>query len=167
MKTVYFIRHAKSSWSDAGLSDHDRPLNPRGLRDAPVMAAYLRQNAHFRPDVLLTSSARRAQETARFFQNEFGLGAEQYLIYPQLYHATPVVMLETLHELLPDVSTVALFAHNPGMTWLANMFSQQMIDNIPTTGTFRVDFDVDDWTAVSTDGANATFVQLWTPKTLM
>lgn len=145
MKTIYFVRHAKSSWDDPMLRDHDRPLNKRGLRDAPHMAARLvKLNAA--PDGVLTSSAKRAQQTAAFFTAALGVDANHTLVDEQLYHAWPDTIADRIRKLPEDWDTVLLFGHNPGYTDLANQVkNDRYIDNVPTCGITVATADVDDW----------------------
>lgn len=164
MKTVYYVRHAKSSWADPGLSDHDRPLNKRGLRDAPVMARHLK-SLGVELDGLISSTANRARTTAGCFAKVFSLN--DLTIHEQgLYHSSPFTMISYLHQLPEDWQNVALFAHNPGMTMMANQYSPDLIDNIPTCGVFRVNYDAVEWTDIAQDHSNGTWVQLWIPKNL-
>ena len=164
MKTVYYVRHAKSSWSEPGLSDHDRPLNKRGLRDAPIMASYLKSQG-VDLDGLISSTANRARTTAGFFGRAFSL-IESTLHEQGLYHSSPFTMLTYLHQLPPDWESVALFAHNPGMTMMANQYSPDFIDNVPTCGVFGVRYKADEWTDIAQDHSNGTWIDMWTPKTL-
>jgi phosphohistidine phosphatase len=129
-KKIIIVRHAKSSWTDFNLSDFDRPLDERGLTDAPAMAALLKDTGYV-PQKLISSSAVRAKSTANFFANVFGLPLETT---EDLYHGEPDDFLEQLALLHEDVSCVALFGHNPGITYLANLIKQAVTDNIPTCG---------------------------------
>ena len=145
MKTVYFVRHAKSSWSDPMLRDHDRPLNKRGLRDAPRMAARLLELG-VQPDGILTSSARRARQTANYFREALQVPAGRVLIREELYHAWADTIAANVRQLPADWDTVLLFGHNPGYTDLANRLrGAGDIDNVPTCGIVVGRADIDDW----------------------
>lgn len=134
MKTIYFIRHAKSSWDDPMLRDHDRPLNARGLRDAPRMAERLAELG-IHPDGILTSSAQRARQTAEYFRVALKIANLQVRIREELYHAWPDTIAQQIRLLPDDWDTVLLFGHNPGYTDLANRLkNKQLIDNVPTCG---------------------------------
>jgi phosphohistidine phosphatase len=130
MKHLVFVRHAKSSWKELNQADHDRPLNQRGLRDAPEMAARLK-NAGIKPDLLISSSALRAWTTASFFAEAFDMHVQKE---SGLYHAAPEVYLDYIHELSPEITTAVFFGHNPGVTLLSNLISPGSSDNIPTCG---------------------------------
>jgi phosphohistidine phosphatase len=145
MKNLFLIRHAKSSWADPSLDDHERPLNGRGKRDAPRMAEWLRSQGA-RPDVLLSSTAQRAQRTARYFAKTYGIDKSAILRRAAIYEAAPDALLRLIHELKDEWDTVFLFGHNPGFTSLANLFPGEHIDNVPTCGIVRLEADVEHWT---------------------
>ena len=133
MKYITFVRHAKSSWSEQGLSDHDRPLNERGNRDAPVMAGWLAQIMN-PPDLLVASTAVRAQETARVFQTTLGIDDEHYINEPRLYLAAMQDWINVLQDSLAHNGHIAFFSHNPGITQVVNWLCDVDIYNIPTCG---------------------------------
>jgi len=142
-KTVYFIRHAKSSWDNLGMKDHDRPLNKRGLRDGPVMAQKLFE-LEGALDQIITSTAVRAKETAAYFQKVSGVKSEHYHEDANLYHGDLSDYLQGVVTWADDdFDSAALFAHNPGMTYLANNYTDRFIDNIPTCGISKIVFEVD------------------------
>ena len=137
MKYLIFVRHAKSSWKEPHQADHDRPLNDRGLRDAPEMAARLK-HAGYKPEVLVSSSAVRARTTATFFAEAFGL---EVTIDPGLYHAAPEVYLNRLQDLPEEISTAVFFGHNPGITHIADLIERGCTDNVPTCGIVICSFE--------------------------
>ena len=146
MKTVYYIRHAKSSWADYGIPDSERPLNKRGLRDAPFMAAKLKALVDENSKLLiLSSTAQRTKDTLAFFKAEFAMADEQVILDSNLYLAPPSSLMEALFQVPDEFDTVFLFAHNPGITELANALRTSFVDNIPTCGIFKVDFNVQSW----------------------
>lgn len=147
MKTLVIVRHAKSSWDDPGLSDHERPLNKRGLRDAPVMGARL---AEWGPPVdrVISSSAARALATAELITQEMGLPWDEILISDDLYHAGEEEMLELIQEQEDAIDGLMLFGHNPGMTALVNDLSDLNLTNLPTCGVVILQFDVTSWEEV-------------------
>ena len=142
MKTVYFIRHAKSSWEDMRLADIDRPLNPRGRRDAPFMAGMLKQKQSPEFDALVSSPARRALHTARYFGEVFGLTP---VVDHRIYEAWETTIFQVVQGWDNGLQTVGIFGHNPTFTALANRFSHEFIDNVPTCGIFKVVAEIDDW----------------------
>ena len=144
MKLLTLIRHAKSSWKNAGMDDFDRPLNDRGERDAPRMGKRLSRAAGA-PDLILSSSAQRAARTARVIAEQLGSDPAEIVLDRALYLASPAQMLDTLRALAPDLEHAALVAHNPGVTDLINALAEVRIDNVPTCGIARLRLDIDRW----------------------
>ena len=149
MKTVYFIRHAKSSWEDASLSDMDRPLNKRGLRDAPFMADLLKGKGA-KPDQIISSPANRAFTTSTYFAKVFEIPVSEINIQATIYEAYTSDVVTLIQE-LPDVlNTVLLFGHNPSFTSLANLFSKkEYLPNVPTCGIVKVQANINTWAEFS------------------
>jgi phosphohistidine phosphatase len=117
MKTLYMLRHAKSSWSDPSLGDFDRPLNERGRKAAPLMAAHMRKSG-YHPDLVLCSTARRALETWDLTAPTLG-GEPEVKRLKSLYLAPPSVLLASLRRIPEDYESALLIGHNPGMETLA------------------------------------------------
>lgn len=149
MITLVLVRHAKSDWGDPGQSDHDRPLNARGRRDAPVMAARLTETG-FRPDAVLASTALRARATAEQFAA--ALDAELRLD-PELYGAAGSQLLAAAAA--SGHTRVVVVAHDPGMTVLAERLSGGGIGHMPTCAVATFTWEgTDDWdvaTAIDPD----------------
>jgi len=161
-KTVYFIRHAKSSWDDITLRDHDRPLNKRGIRDAPSMADEMTKLS-LPLDQIITSTAMRAKQTATFFQKQYEIPSTSFHEESNLYHGNLEDYLEGVRIWANDeYDTAALFAHNPGMTYLANNYSDKYIDNVPTCGIVAVEFAVDRFSEISKH--NGRLLAFYYPK---
>jgi phosphohistidine phosphatase len=116
-KRLFLLRHAKSSWDDPGLADHDRPLAPRGRRAAKAMGDHLRRR-RITPEVVLCSSARRAQETLEGIAPLVG-DAAAVLIEPELYPASAGDLLERLRRLPDTTDSALLVGHNPAIQDLA------------------------------------------------
>ena len=144
MKTVFFIRHAKSSWDDPSLRDIDRPLNPRGLRDAPFMAKLVRAKTP-ELDKIISSPANRAFTTATFFAKEFGIAEEDIEVKKAIYEAFTADVTTIIQNLPSDINSVLIFGHNPTFTSLANLFSKDYIPNVPTCGVSKVTANIADW----------------------
>lgn len=148
MKRLYLIRHAKSSWDDPRLADFDRPLNDRGKRDAPRMGKRLARAGH-RPDILLSSPARRAYGTAKRIARELGLRKENILRNDHLYHADESQLLRAVQAQPDAAGSLMLFGHNPGLTEFATLLCRYPFDNVPTCGVVCIDFPVDSWRRVT------------------
>lgn len=144
MKQLLIIRHAKSNWSLTGQPDFERPLNERGLRDAPEMAGRLLKNG-VSIDAFLSSTANRALSTATFFAKAYGVPEKAIQSYGQLYHAMPSAFYAVIHELEDSIKTAAIFSHNPGITAFVNGLTDTRIDNMPTCGIFAVKTDTSHW----------------------
>ncbi len=140
------IRHAKSSWSDLTISDHDRPLNKRGKFDAPLMAKRYRMK-HSLPPMILSSTAKRAFFTAKEFSKIYGMSKNDIKQDTSLYHCDENQIEEHVALLPNRIKHVLLFAHNPGITYFANNYSKINIDNVPTTGivTFTCSTQQETW----------------------
>ncbi|HEY1724466.1 MAG TPA: histidine phosphatase family protein [Steroidobacteraceae bacterium] len=143
MKTLYLVRHAKSDWSDPALSDQQRPLNARGRRNAPAMAARLARR-YRPPQLLLSSPALRALRTAQLFARGLGYRRSEIVIHPRLYASTASVLLRVVQALDDKFKRVMLFGHNPELSRLAQRLCDR-IDQLPTCAVARFKFDVDSW----------------------
>jgi phosphohistidine phosphatase len=141
LKQVIIIRHAKSSWSDFSLSDFERPLDTRGLHDAPLMAERLK-NLGYLPQKLCSSNAARAKETSQYFSKINNLPID---LYPNLYHGSPEDYIAVMSGLDESISCAAFFGHNPGITYVANLIKPGCTDNIPTCGIIIATFPTGTW----------------------
>ena len=148
MKSLFLIRHAKSSWKDASLADRDRPLNKRGKRDAPEMGRRLAARGDA-PDLIVSSPAVRALATARIMAEAVGYPVDRIREDERIYMAGPAELLEAIRDLEDDLQQVFLFGHNPGLTELVNELSEPVIDNVPTCGIVELRVTVDRWADVS------------------
>lgn len=145
MKTLYIVRHAKSSWMDPSLSDFDRPLNQRGLRDAGLMPGYLVKKGQPMPKLLVSSSAKRAFMTAKYFMESYELSKDQLILEDKLYHPTEESIYEVIFGLPDEHEVIMIFGHNPGFTDFVNLFSDRYIDNVPTCGIVKLIGNIDHW----------------------
>jgi len=162
-KTIYVVRHAKSSWADLTMTDKDRPLNKRGQRDAPIMASYCALHG-YKPDRMITSTAVRASTTASHFAEVLEIDPVHYMAYDSLYHAPAQTYIETCYQLGDEVSSVMLFGHNPGITYLANEVATDFIDNVPTCGVLVIDYSGDSWQSI--DVNQCSLRTMITPKSI-
>lgn len=145
MRTLYLIRHAKSSWDNPGLRDFDRPLNERGFKDGPRMAQLLAKEG-VKPDLLVSSPAKRAFTTALFFAEAFQIDPAEIRKEAGIYAALPIDILRLIAELPAEAKTVCIFGHNPTFTDVANQFTvDDIIDNIPTCGIVKISSTAPDW----------------------
>ena len=152
MIRLVLVRHAKSDWGDPSLDDHDRPLNDRGVKDAPRMADRLAETG-FRPDVILSSTALRARTTAEAFGARFAVAVD---LDPELYGAPGHTLLEKAAA--SRAPRVIVVAHDPGMTALAGQLSDGGIAHMPTCAVATFTWDEDDWDVIdAVDPVDWTF----------
>jgi len=163
MKTLLVLRHAKSSWSESGRADHDRPLNERGERDAPRVGNLVREQG-LTPDAIISSDAVRARMTATAVAEAAGFGGE-IRFEPLLYHAAPddiLVVLRAAPE--SNADTVMIVGHNPGLEGLVARLTGEAQD-LPTAALAHIVLPIDRWRDL--DGSiSGTLVDLWRPKAL-
>ena len=143
-RQLTLLRHAKSSWTDAGLKDRDRPLNERGERDAPTMGRRLATRGA-RPTLILTSPAVRARRTAQIIAREIGYPQEFIQREEELYLASPDEIVAVIARQDSSFRDVVVCGHNPGLTELANRLTGAGIDNVPTTGVVVVGLNLTSW----------------------
>ena len=144
MKTLLLVRHAKSSWDNYGISDHDRPLDKRGLRDAPFMANLIKEKGIV-PELLLSSTAERAMMTAKFFADVFDLPHADIDSRNSLYLCWVDDLDSAIRALPDDLDTVFVFNHNPTLEYLAGEYSKGNIDRFPTCAIGHFQADVQSW----------------------
>lgn len=144
MKHLLLIRHAKSSWDENTPRDFDRPLNERGLKEAPAMALRL-LSKNISIDAFISSPANRALTTAKLFAKAYGVKEKNIIQIPELYNATGEIFFQIIQSLNNDFKTVALFSHNPGITYFINQLTATQIDHMPTCGIFAINIKTDKW----------------------
>jgi phosphohistidine phosphatase len=143
MKTLYLVRHAKSSWGDPAVPDRDRPVNERGLRDLTAMGKRLAQR-DVKLDVMLTSPAVRALTTAEHLAKALGIKRKEIVVVERLYAAPAKDLLDVIEGLDDKRRRVMLVAHNPGLTELAQHFAGEITD-MPTCAIAEFRFAVPSW----------------------
>lgn len=148
MKTVYLVRHAKSSWQYDDIDDYDRPLKGRGIRDAHLISQWLDDTVDS-PQHLISSPATRALHTAMIFARTLNFPFKDIEVEDKLYMATSDALIELLRTLDDSYDSVMLFGHNPTITNFANRCVDQAIDNVPTSGVVCLHFSEDSWRDVN------------------
>jgi len=160
VRTIVLLRHAKSSWSDPGLSDVDRPLAPRGERAAKRIAAYLREK-RIRPALVLCSPSLRTRQTLEAIAPSLGKGCTVELV-PELYAASERELLNRLRALPDSAASVMLIGHNPGLQQLALALAApggkraQLEQKFPTGALATLAVDSDSWTLLKPGEAQLT-----------
>ncbi|MBX0333920.1 histidine phosphatase family protein [Pontibacter sp. HSC-14F20] len=156
MKTLYIMRHAKSSWNFEELSDHDRPLNKRGRTDAPLMGQELVAN-NVKLQLILSSPAVRALTTATLVARELDYDADDIAIDDRMYGASAEELLEITREAPSEVDFMLMVGHNEALSEFANMLSPEHVSSIPTAGIVALRFDCDNWADISPSNAKLLF----------
>ena len=162
MKTLLILRHAKSSWDDAALDDHERPLNKRGRRDAPRMGELVREHG-LMPDVVISSDAVRARLTAEAVV-EAARYAGEILLDRRLYMAGPADILSLLRTVNEKAETVMIVGHNPGFEELVAQLTGERQD-LPTAALAQIALPIDQWRDLKRS-TRGTLVGHWVAKEL-
>jgi phosphohistidine phosphatase len=153
MKTLVLIRHSKSDWSGQGLSDFERPLNDRGINDAPLMAKEIKALGIY-PDLIISSPAVRAFTTASMFAAEFNYDESRIITQSDLYHGGIREYVNVIHSVPKTVNTLLIFGHNPNISLTAGHFIPAFFEQLPTTGVVCIDFDIDEWVDIESVSGN-------------
>jgi phosphohistidine phosphatase len=143
-KVLYLVRHAKSSWDDVSLSDLNRPLNKRGRRSAPEMGRRMKEQDH-RPDLIVSSPAKRAYSTAKKIGKVLGFDKSNIITDSDLYFSGMRNMVNVLEVLNDDYQKVMMVGHNPAMTGFLNMLCNISVINMPTCAIAVIGFDIESW----------------------
>lgn len=162
MKSLFLIRHAKSSW-ELNKEDIERPLNKRGLSDAPMMAKKM-HNRISTIDAIFSSPAVRAFTTAISFAEEFGYNKKEIVTIPSLYLAKPEIYKTIIDGMDESLSSVAIFAHNPGITDFVNSLTNVQVDDMPTCAIYAVQSSTEIWKSFLRSPLNFLFFDY--PKAL-
>jgi phosphohistidine phosphatase len=147
MKTLYLVRHAKSSWKYPNLDDFERPLNKRGRKNAPFMGEVLKK-LKVAPDLVISSPANRAATTARIIAAAINYPLENILYSETIYEFSENILIHVVKQIDDAVNKAMVVGHNPAINGLANYIGDQPISNIPTCGAFCVDLDISSWAEI-------------------
>jgi phosphohistidine phosphatase len=155
-KTLHIVRHGKSSWDFEGISDIDRPLSPRGINNAYLMAKKLSERK-VKPDLFITSPANRALYTAIIFARILKFPYDRIRISDSIYMGYTDDLVELVRRQDSSLSTLLIFGHNPAFTALANQLMEHYLDNIPTAGIVSLTYDIGDWKDLGKSSPRADF----------
>jgi phosphohistidine phosphatase len=145
VKRLTLMRHANAQWKDPHISDFDRPLNRRGVSEAEAMSRRLME-LKLIPTLLLTSSARRAQQTAAIVARELGVAARNTRSEESLYLAPAADILRVVQTTGPRIPHLMIVGHNPGITEVANLFAPALsIEGLATAAVCILSFDSRTW----------------------
>ncbi len=148
MKYLYLVRHAKSSWTDPRLSDFDRPLNKRGKRDVVFMGKRL-ATLPYRPEMIVSSPAKRARKTARAIFAEWNFKKKDITLLDKLYTFSAGPIVEVIRGTPDSIKVLAVIGHNYGLTECAEMLGGKAIENVPTCGIVLISFALPTWGQVA------------------
>ena len=163
MKTLLLMRHAKSSWKDKDIIDHERPLNKRGKADAPLMGKLIKDKELI-PQLILSSSAKRATLTANGLMDKAKVAKKKLRVLDSLYLAEPDAYMKELCELKDDVERVMVIGHNPGLEGLLQILSGR-IESLPTGSIAYLSVPIKSWCELS-DTTEVELIALYRPKEL-
>jgi phosphohistidine phosphatase len=161
MKTIYIVRHAKSSWEYEGIQDFDRPLNKRGIEDAYLVSKLLMEKIE-KPDILVSSFANRALHTAMIFAENFKFPVNHLFIKKSLYNFSDGYLAKTVLALDDAYDSAMIFSHEHGISAFVNKYGNKNVDLIPTCGVVGIKFDIPHWKNLK---KGDTFISLF-PKDL-
>lgn len=162
MKTLLLLRHAKSSWNEPSLQDHNRPLNKRGKHDAPLVGQLIREQG-LTPDLIISSTAKRAQDTASLVAVACGYDGDVEL-RQDLYLSDITCFLDILHALPDKVSCVMLVGHNPDIQELLSLLTDYD-GPFPTAALAQVELPIASWQSL-TEATDGFLKNLWKPRQL-
>lgn len=149
MKTLYLVRHAKSSWDDISLADFDRPLNNRGLKNAPDMGQRLAERAVV-VDQIISSPALRAMTTAQLIAQQIDYDTQTIEPNRRLYFEGIPAMMDIIHQLDRSLASVMIVGHNPDISRLLNRLCGFQVSDMPTCAIAKIGFNLDnDWLEVA------------------
>lgn len=157
MKTLYLMRHAKSSWKHAELNDLERPLLEKGLKRTRLVIEYL-QEKNTNIELIITSNAVRAVDTARIIAHAFKVDENNFRIEKGVYMADADSFFDQFFDLPEKVTQVMMIGHNPSITNFVNTFLDEKIDYLPTSGVVAINFDTDHWEELSLASHQLRFI---------
>ena len=147
MKTVYIVRHAKSSWEYEGIHDSDRPLKKRGIKDAYLVANHIKKQI-IKPEVFISSSAIRALSTGIIFCNQLEYPLSNLKINKSLYSFSDGYLVKTIRAIDDMCNSAMIFSHDHGISDFVNNFGNELIDHVPTCGVVCIQFDTKHWKSI-------------------
>jgi phosphohistidine phosphatase len=157
MKTVYIVRHAKSSWDITGIPDEKRPLLEKGKKRTKKAIDFLLENK-VSVDYILSSHAVRALDTARILAHALKYKEENIKVDPHLYFTDGENLLDQFYDLPDRYDSVMIVGHNPALSDFVNKYLTEPIDNLPTSGIVSITFDAERWEKVPLSGHKVNFV---------
>lgn len=147
MKTIYLIRHAKSSWDNPALSDFNRTLNARGKANAPLMGKKLVEEQAL-IDCLISSPAKRTTETSLILCYELNYRLDNIVFDERIYEASLKTLVNVVNEIPNQFNSVAIVGHNPAISQLFNYLTDEDLHHFPTCGIGKIELEIDQWSEI-------------------
>lgn len=163
MKTIYLMRHGKSSWWDYEISDHERPLLPAGIKNTKKIASFLK-GKNISPDLIISSTAIRAFESSKIVASDLAYPTNKIKTTKDIYLSDEENIFNAIFELDNSINSVMIFGHNPTFTDIVNIFKRPKIENLPTSGFAAISFTTEKWEDIPISKFKFDF--LITPKML-
>lgn len=161
VKNLFLVRHAEATQNTAGVKDIERELTAKGYRDAPRIGRYFSENQIF-PDMILCSSAVRAQSTAELMAEQLKYETNRIDYSEELYNASVRSLLAAINDADDAWNTLIVVGHNPAISYLSEYLSGEAIGSMDTAGYVRIEFEINSWQEVSQD--SGTFILYQTPE---
>ncbi|MDX9943131.1 MAG: histidine phosphatase family protein [Bacteroidales bacterium] len=157
MKTIYLVRHGKSSWQHPGQKDHERPLLEAGVERTKKIRAFLLGKG-VKPGVIISSHAVRAMETAKLMAEGLGVPAEGIRQEREIYLGTEDSLLDLVSALPDEIESVMLVGHNPVMTGFAQMLQARLTEDLPTSAVVSISFHTPEWNRILLSEKQVNFI---------
>ncbi len=154
MKTLYIIRHAKSSW-DYDVDDNNRPLSQRGIKDAHLVSKHIKDKITL-PDAVFSSFANRALHTCMIFLRTLQIPFTKLEITEEMYDFGGEKVMTLLKSIENKYETVMIFGHNHALTTITNLLGDKHINNLPTSGFVQINFGVANWSEIQKGSTKRT-----------
>lgn len=157
MKTVYIVRHAKSSWDISGIPDEERPLLEKGKKRTKKIIDFLHQKS-ISVDYMISSHAVRALETAKILAHALNYPKDMIKVDPHIYFSNGNSIFNLFYDLPDHYNSVMIVGHNPTLTDFVNKYIKPRIDNLPTSGVVSIHFNTDQWEKIPLASHTVNFV---------
>jgi phosphohistidine phosphatase len=157
MKTIYLVRHAKSSWQNPGQKDHERPLLESGIERTQKVTGFLLKKG-VKPGLIISSHAVRAVETARLLAKALNYPEEAIRQERQIYLGTEDNLMDIVSSLPEELDSVMMVGHNPVMTGFVQMLQARIAEDLPTSAVVSISFETDNWTKILLSNKRVNFV---------
>ena len=157
MKTLFIVRHAKSSWESPDLDDVKRPVIENGVKKTKKVIGFLNKE-NVKVDLIMSSHAQRARDTAALLAGSLNYPLSDIIINEKIYNGDEDDLLHEVYALPNDKNNIMIIGHNPTVTQFVNFFLDKKVDFVPTSAVISISFDTDQWEKIETSGKKVNFV---------